>query len=319
MKGVHRITVRSRYMNYDFELRRNITIIQGNSATGKTTLVDMLREHMLNGEDSGITVNSDCPIRIIEGNTWMEQLSFVQDSVIFIDEGNRFISSKDFANAVNGSSNYFVIITRESLDALPYSVEEIYGIKSSGKYGSLEPVYHEFYRIYGKQDPEVQAKQLIVEDTNSGYEFFSDIASNKNISCISAGGKGNVFNLMNSAASDKSLLVIADGAAFGSQMNRVMFLVNKKEHVQLYMPESFEWLILKSGVIKDSQIAKILDNPSDYIDSAKWFSWERFFTDLLVERSADSYLQYTKKKINPNYLQPSIKNKILSTMDNIKI
>lgn len=160
MKGVHRITVRSRYMNYDFELRRNITIIQGNSATGKTTLVDMLREHMLNGEDSGITVNSDCPIRIIEGNTWMEQLSFVQDSAIFIDEGNRFVSSKDFANAVNGSSSYFVIITRESLDALPYSVEEIYGIKSSGKYGSLEPVYHEFYRIYGKQDTEVQATNI---------------------------------------------------------------------------------------------------------------------------------------------------------------
>ena len=319
MKGVHRITVRSRYMNYDFELRRNITIIQGNSATGKTTLVDMLREHMLNGEDSGITVSSDCPIRIIEGNTWMEQLSFVQNSVIFIDEGNRFVSSNDFANAVNGSSNYFVIITRESLDALPYSVEEIYGIKSSGKYGGLEPVYHEFYRIYGKQDTEVQAEQLIVEDTNSGYEFFSDIASDKNISCISAGGKGNVFNLMNSAVSDKSLLVIADGAAFGSQMNRVMFLVNKKQHVQLYLPESFEWLILKSGIIKDAQLAKILDDPSAYIDSAKWFNWERFFTDLLVEHSADSYLQYTKKKINPNYLQPNIKNKILSTMDNIKI
>lgn len=319
MKGVHRITVRSRYMNYDFELRRNITIIQGNSATGKTTLVDMLREHMLNGEDSGITVNSDCPIRIIEGNTWMEQLQFVQDSVVFIDEGNRFISSKDFANSVKESSNYFVIITRESLDALPYSVEEIYGIKSSGKYGGLEPVYHKFYRIYGQQDTETQAEQLIVEDTNSGYEFFSNIASDKNISCISAGGKGNVFNLMNSVASDKSLLVIADGAAFGSQMNKVMFLVNKKNHVQLYLPESFEWLILKSGVIKDSKIVKILENPSDYIDSTKWFSWERFFTDLLVELSADSYLQYTKKKINPNYLQSNIKNKILSTMDNIKI
>lgn len=124
---------------------------------------------------------------------------------------------------------------------------------------------------------------------------------------------------MNSVASGKSLLVIADGAAFGSQMNKVMFLVNKKNHVQLYLPESFEWLILKSGVIKDSKIVKILDNPSDYIDSTKWFSWERFFTDLLVELSADSYLQYTKKKINPNYLQSNTKNKILSTMYNIKI
>jgi hypothetical protein len=33
-----------------------------------------------------------------------------------------------------------VIVTRESLEALPISVDEIYGIKSSGKYGGLAPV-----------------------------------------------------------------------------------------------------------------------------------------------------------------------------------
>lgn len=137
-------------MKYDFELRRNITIIQGDSATGKTTLVDMLREYMLNVEDSGISLNCDAPIRIVEGNTWKEQLGFAENTIVFIDEGNKFISSKEFANFVNGSSNYYVIITRQSLDMLPYSVDEIYGIKSSGKYGGLEPVYHEFYKIYSE-------------------------------------------------------------------------------------------------------------------------------------------------------------------------
>lgn len=59
------------------------------------------------------------------------------------------------------------------MDNLSYSVTEIYGIKSSGKYGLLEPVYHELYRIYGDaREPESAAGMLVTEDTNSGYEFF---------------------------------------------------------------------------------------------------------------------------------------------------
>ncbi len=46
------------------------------------------------------------------------------------------------------SSNYFVIVTRANLEMVPVSAEEVYGIKSSGKYNSFEPVYHEIYRIY---------------------------------------------------------------------------------------------------------------------------------------------------------------------------
>lgn len=45
-------------------------------------------------------------------------------------------------------SSYFVIVTRENLEMLPISVEEVYGIKSSGKYGTLQSVYHEMYRMY---------------------------------------------------------------------------------------------------------------------------------------------------------------------------
>lgn len=46
---------------------------------------------------------------------------------------------------------HYVIVSREGLSALPYSVEEIYGIRTSGKYGTLKQSYHEFYRIYGQE------------------------------------------------------------------------------------------------------------------------------------------------------------------------
>ena len=147
MLGKHHIIVQSAHLKYELDVRRNITIIKGDSATGKTTLADMIREYVLNGMDTGISLSCDVPCRIIEGNTWKEQLMAINQSIVFIDEGNSFVSSKDFANAVRESTNYFVIITRENLHALPYSVKEIYGIRSSGKYNQATPVYHELYSI----------------------------------------------------------------------------------------------------------------------------------------------------------------------------
>lgn len=150
MKGQHTLRVQSAHLRYDMTFTRNLTVIQGDSATGKTTLVDMIQEYLLNGSDTGISLVCDCPLRVLAGNTWKEQLSGITGSIVFIDEGNRFVASREFAEAVSGSDNYYVIVTREALDNLPYSVTEIYGIKSSGKYGSLQPVYHEMYRIYGE-------------------------------------------------------------------------------------------------------------------------------------------------------------------------
>lgn len=68
---------------------------------------------------------------------------------MFIDEGNEFVKTDDFAREIQQTDNYYVIVSRESLLSLPYSVEEIYGIRTSGIYGALKQSYHEFYRIYG--------------------------------------------------------------------------------------------------------------------------------------------------------------------------
>ena len=55
MKGIHKVVVGTKYLKYEFELRRNLTIIRGDSATGKTTLVDMIRTHMNDGESGPVS------------------------------------------------------------------------------------------------------------------------------------------------------------------------------------------------------------------------------------------------------------------------
>ena len=48
MKGIHKVTIYTKRIRYEFELTRNITIIRGDSATGKTTLIDMVQEYVNN-------------------------------------------------------------------------------------------------------------------------------------------------------------------------------------------------------------------------------------------------------------------------------
>ena len=319
MKGIHKVVVGTKYLKYEFELRRNLTIIRGNSATGKTTLVDMIRTHMNDGESGPVTLNCDKSCYVVEGNLWKGQLDNIQDSIVFIDEGNEFVKTKDFARAIQQTDNYYVIVTREGLPALPYSVEEVYGIRTSGKYGTLKRSYHSFYRIYPDSTTEkIKPEKILTEDSNSGYQFFDAVCTEHQMQCDTANGKSNVFSYLK-VHKDEKILVIADGAAFGPEMDRVLQLVQTRKNLALYLPESFEWLILSSGILKDAETTQILQTPSGYIDSKKYFSWERYFTALLTEKTTGTYLNYTKKTLNGAYLGDGVKNAILGQMKNVKL
>lgn len=309
MKGIHRIIIQNKRIKYEFELRRNITVLRGDSATGKTNLIEMVREYADNGSTSSIELVCDKSCYILEGSTWQGQLSVMKDSIVFIDEGNPFVLTNEFATAIQQTDNYYVIVSRESLPNLPYSVEEIYGIRLSRKYGGLKQIYNEFYHIYGKQQSheEIQPEVLITEDSNAGYQFFSGVSSEK-VTCISANGKSGILGKMKEYDSDRIILVVADGAAFGSEMNRFDFYMREHANIRLFLPESFEWMILDSGLIKNSKLASILASPSDYIESSEFFSWERFFTHLLTDMSKGTYLQYSKNKLNPSYLSDTVKS-----------
>ena len=107
MKGLHKVIVQNNRLHYEFDIRRNITIIQGNSATGKTTLINMLRQAENLGADSGVDVNCDVPCRVLEGRNWKLILESVSKSIIFIDEENVFINTEEFASTVQNSDNYY--------------------------------------------------------------------------------------------------------------------------------------------------------------------------------------------------------------------
>lgn len=320
MKGKYRIIVQNNKIKYDFEIKRNITVIRGDSATGKTALVDMIQDFYENGIDSGIELQCSRTCAVLSGRNWKMQLTVLRNSIIFIDEGNPFVTSTDFAEEIQKTDNYYVIVTRESLDSLPYSVNEIYGIRDSGKYGYLKKTYNELFQIYGETlfGNKVSPDLIITEDSNSGFQFFKAISERRGIRCISANGKSNIFQRLLEHHSGK-VLVIADGAAIGSEMGKLMKLIESQGDILLYLPESFEWMVLKSGVINDRELTQILRIPYDFIESLEFFSWERFFTSVLVSHTNDTYLRYSKNRLNSSYTQENVVNKIVAVMEMIDL
>ena len=120
MKGQYQIIVESPRLKYEFTIRRNITIIQGDSATGKTTLIDLINAYK-RGTGTPIRIESSVNCAVFSGgeSEWKSFISSLSDSIVFFDEGYSFIRSEEFAAAIRETGNYYVLITRESLPHSP--------------------------------------------------------------------------------------------------------------------------------------------------------------------------------------------------------
>ena len=318
MKGMHHIVIQNKRIRFAFSIKRNITIIRGDSATGKTTLFSMIEEYGNLGKDSGVQIQCDKACVALSGKYWQETLENIHDSIVFVDEDSKFLKTKDFAKRIRNSNNYYVLITRENLPALPYSVEEVYGIHCSGRYMDTRQVYNLFYKIYSETNPgKLLVKSLITEDSQAGFTFFSQVAMTRGICCESADGKSNILGILQKRLLDKEqkeTLVIADGAAFGPEMAHISQLLRENVNIKLYLPESFEWLLLYADILNKPFIRKRLEEAENYIESEKYFTWERYFTDLLMEETKDSPYPYDKSNLKDFYLQDKVVQKVLEAM-----
>lgn len=322
MKGAYQVVVRNNKVQIKLYIKRNLTILQGKSATGKTTLLELIAAYDELGASSGVTVNCDAPCKVLSGRNWLRDLSSIENSIVFVDEDNAFMRSYEFAHAARHSSNYYVLVARESLPQLPYSVDEIYGLKNTNRSTTKYPVYSRTYastyRIYGTAEFIGEKPQaVIVEDSNSGYQFFSALCEKSGIPCISANGKSHIYDIV-LEREESDVLVIADGAAFGPEMELPTSLQRFKS-IKLFLPESFEWLVLKSGLFADKETQDMLLNPFDYIESSEFFSWEQFFTHELINKTKGSHFSYQKSQLNHAYLEGKTHNAIKESLPHLGI
>jgi hypothetical protein len=142
MVAKHTILVQSgRGIQYKFNIRRKYTIIRGNSATGKTTLVHLIEDATIR---KTADISCDAPCVVLPAVNWHLNMNTFTESIIFIDEDHPALAdSKQLAASMAASDNCFVIISRDKMPWLPYSYQEIYQIKSSGKFHTLERLYED--------------------------------------------------------------------------------------------------------------------------------------------------------------------------------
>lgn len=306
MIGKYDIEVVTRKVDYQLTVERNITILSGNSATGKSTLYRAIKQFENDGRASGIKLTCDRPCVILEGKNWENDLKEIKQSIVFVDEGAKFINTEEFATAIKKSDNYYVLITRQDLGNLPYSIHEIYELDTNRMFCKQQQIY--------KSNNIAQnaiISKIVTEDSKTGYEFYNEYAKTHNIQCEHADGKTNVSKKIVNKNNSQTTLIIVDGAAYGSEMNNTMILINSIPGYILFTPESFEWLLLNSNILNEPYITEVLKAPYNYIESSEFFSWEKYFTDLLNKATKESNIMPYNKSNNKSL-------KIFTTGNNMK-
>lgn len=310
MIGKYDIEVVTRKVDYQLTVERNITILRGNSATGKSTLYRAIKQFENDGRASGIKLTCDRPCVILEGKNWENDLKEIKQSIVFVDEGAKFINTEEFATAIKKSDNYYVLITRQDLGNLPYSIHEIYELDTNRIGNRIFCKQQQIYKSNNIAQNAIISK-IVTEDSKTGYEFYNEYAKTHNIQCEHADGKTNVSKKIVNKNNSQTTLIIVDGAAYGSEMNNTMILINSIPGYILFTPESFEWLLLNSNILNEPYITEVLKAPYNYIESSEFFSWEKYFTDLLNKATKESNIMLYNKSNNKSL-------KIFTTGKNMK-
>ena len=310
MIGKYDIEVVTRKVDYQLTVERNITILSGNSATGKSTLYRAIKQFENDGRASGIKLTCDRPCVILEGKNWENDLKEIKQSIVFVDEGAKFINTEEFATAIKKSDNYYVLITRQDLGNLPYSRHEIYELDTNRIGNRMFCKQQQIYKSNNIAQNAIISK-IVTEDSKTGYEFYNEYAKTHNIQCEHADGKTNVSKKIVNKNNSQTTLIIVDGAAYGSEMNNTMILINSIPGYILFTPESFEWLLLNSNILNEPYITEVLKAPYNYIESSEFFSWEKYFTDLLNKATKESNIMPYNKSNNKSL-------KIFTTGNNMK-
>ena len=278
MTGKHRIILSNSKVMYDFYIERNITIIMGDSGTGKSTFYKMIARMKDPSVRNGPHCNVKDKIEVLlsTDRDWHSRISTSSGKIFVADEHVWYIYTPEFASLANQCDNYFILVTRRALPNLCYSVSSIYHLDNMRLNG--KPVNY-LYARYLNSKVSVSPDVVISEDSKSGFEMLS-LALNYKVT--SSNGNSNIYaRALENLKLGKTTYAVVDGAAFGAYAEQIVDLIQDyPDKLFVYAPESFEYLLLSEEHIK-RDVVEELAHTYDYCDSNEYKSWERYYTSLL--------------------------------------
>lgn len=199
------------FVQYQFHILHKMTKIIGESGVGKSELVynvemsarPMYGIHVTCPYDTRVfgeqelqgllqrlkEIRSKYSANISDSckQEFREVLAAYDNLLIFCDEDTYGLGSHEFTILYQYTDAFFVICTRFALPTIPYDYRDVYRMKSSGKIHWLENRYSEQATL----PQNVGSYRILVEDSNSGYEFFSS-----HWNCNSAQGKDKIMSCL---------------------------------------------------------------------------------------------------------------------------
>ena len=121
------IIIKTPEITYNLKVNRKITVLRGDSGTGKTSIIEIV--DALNSDVLGISISGidKSKLKCIHTHDdWEHIIDISENSVILVDEDCDFMYTKEFAEKVYSSSNRFLLISRDRLRHLNISASEVF-------------------------------------------------------------------------------------------------------------------------------------------------------------------------------------------------
>lgn len=133
-------TVKLGKVKYSFDIKSKFTIIRGDSGTGKTTLINMLRNRATVISSPFVFMPL---VPLLPKHTWDGVFADAADEtvVFYADEDFDCLHDIEFQKAMSRSALKFLLVTRNPLASVPYGVSDVYEIVSKGDEHRLALLY----------------------------------------------------------------------------------------------------------------------------------------------------------------------------------
>lgn len=268
------LKIQKKIYRYDLTLQRRVTVVVGNSATGKSTLVKALagaldRNHKteisvtLNGEEIQYSVGKEPPA---DPNVPVLMVFDEYDA-----EKLRELQNRSKYDPYLYDRNIWVLYMSRSAKSIPVicSVPSFVYFYTEGNTTYARSHYSTLTNSCTYMD-------VITEDRGLGLELYKRLAR----SAITSGGNTGFRKYLKRDALVQALYV-SDGANSGRHFFELYRLAMSRK-IDLIYPECFEWVILSTPMFQQlPEIQEELSRANIDANKPSYVSWESYYTEML--------------------------------------
>lgn len=279
-----KLDVHADEFHFSLELTRRLTVVKGNSASGKTTLTEFV-----SAEDRIAVIESDYPVLVATNSTWQSTVAGSTDSIIIFDD-LRLVGSPEFAKAYKDycvlNNLWFLVMGREDNEEqlqnfyhLSYCMNNIFEMVHEGTTYTLKK-YYKFPAL--EREPDI----ILTEDSKAGFVFFKKLFRETEV--ISAeSGKGALIPQVDVLIRKgyDNILAVVDSASFGCHAEELYSRFCRREPSKVMLMsdyECFEEMLLQTNLLNCIDLVR--EEMSDLVKYAnQYYSWETYFEKMIDE------------------------------------